>query len=62
MATTRSKKTADVEPEAAMLEPMLPGHGDIAMRAFEISESDDGGDPVENWLRAEEELFAAAEA
>ena len=29
----------------------------LRQRAYEISESDDGGTPEENWLRAENELL-----
>ena len=53
MATTRIKKKAAVEQEPV---EALPGYDQIAVRAYEIHESGDGGDPVYNWLRAEEEL------
>jgi hypothetical protein len=33
-----------------------PTHDEIAVRAFEIHESDRSGDELENWLRAEREL------
>jgi hypothetical protein len=33
---------------------------DIAFRAYLISISGEGGDPVENWLRAEQELRQVA--
>ena len=32
------------------------GHGEIAVRAFEIAMSGTGGDEMSNWLRAEREL------
>jgi hypothetical protein len=31
-------------------------HDEIAVRAYEIHESGEGGDELENWLRAEREL------
>jgi DUF2934 family protein len=34
------------------------GHDEIAVRAYFIH-LEDGGDPYENWLRAERELLAA---
>jgi hypothetical protein len=33
-----------------------PAHEEIAARAYEIHLSGDGGDELENWLRAEREL------
>jgi len=45
------KKAVEVE-EVARPEP---SHDEIAFRAYEIHESG-GGDQLENWLRAEQEL------
>jgi len=45
------KKAVEVE-EVARPEP---SHDEIAFRAYEIHESE-GGDELENWLRAEQEL------
>lgn len=36
--------------------PLEPSHDEIALRAYEIHESGEGGDELENWLRAEQEL------
>ena len=36
--------------------PAEPTHEEIEVRAYEIHESGDGGDELENWLRAEQEL------
>jgi len=36
-----------------------PTQDEIAVRAYEIHESGDGGDELDNWLRAERELDAA---
>ena len=41
-----------------------PGVGDeqaVRDRAYEISESEQAGTPEENWLRAEQEVHAAAD-
>ena len=35
---------------------------DVAARAYEIYLSSDGGDDLENWLRAERELHAELQA
>ena len=51
MLTRRSKKTEATEPTV-----LIPEH--IAERAYYIH-LDAGGDPVENWLRAEQELAVA---
>ena len=48
--TRRTKKT---ETEA-----IVPAWEHVATRAYYIS-LDEGGDPIENWLRAERELIAA---
>ena len=37
-----------------------PTHEEIAARAYEIHESGAGGDQLQDWLRAEQELTAAA--
>jgi hypothetical protein len=50
-----SPRKKAVEPEVAA----VPTHDEIAMRAFEIHESDQAGDEVENWLQAERELVDA---
>jgi hypothetical protein len=47
---TRRTKKAD--------EPIVLTWEHVATRAYYIS-LDEGGDPVENWLRAERELVAA---
>jgi hypothetical protein len=44
------KKTAQPEVKAEAT------HDEIAVRAYEIHESGEGGDELENWLRAEREL------
>ena len=36
-----------------------PTQDEIAVRAYEIHESGEGGDELENWLRAERELDVA---
>ena len=36
-----------------------PTQEEIAVRAYEIHESGEGGDELENWLRAERELDVA---
>ncbi len=52
MATRiRKAKAADREPTLHAVEPEV-----VALRAYEIYESGGGGDPIENWLRAEHEL------
>jgi Protein of unknown function (DUF2934) len=50
---SRKTKAADKAAEMPEVEPEQ-----IALRAYEIYESE-GGDPLENWLRAERELGAA---
>ena len=53
---TRAKKAkvpASEEPAAGE-----PGFEEIATRAYEIHESGEGSDALENWLRAEQELLA----
>ncbi|MGE5636589.1 MAG: excisionase family DNA-binding protein [Nocardioidaceae bacterium] len=62
-----AEPAADAEPEAAAAEPAAaepaaadsgPTSEQIAQRAYEIHR-DEGGDEVENWLRAERELREA---
>ena len=50
------KKTAQPEVKAEAT------HDEIAVRAYEIHESGEGGDELENWLRAERELEAGSYA
>jgi hypothetical protein len=51
----RTKKATEASPA-----PAEPSYDEIAARAYEIHESGEGGDEVENWLRAETELRGAA--
>ena len=48
MSPRKKSVQAEVKTEAT--------HDEIAVRAYEIHESGDGGDELENWLRAEREL------
>jgi hypothetical protein len=51
-----------MSPRKKAVEPEVkaePTQDEIAVRAYEIHESGDGGDELENWLRAERELDAA---
>jgi hypothetical protein len=48
----RKAKVVEEEPKAE------PTYDEIALRAYEIHESADGSDELENWLRAERELTA----
>jgi hypothetical protein len=57
MAATRTAKSRATETVAT---PAI-GYDDIAVRAYEIHLSGDGGEPVDDWLRAERELFAELE-
>lgn len=61
-AAASAEPAADAEPEAAAAEPAAADSGptseQIAQRAYEIHR-DEGGDEVENWLRAERELREA---
>jgi hypothetical protein len=50
MSPRKKAVQAEVQAEAT--------HDEIAVRAYEIHESGDGGDELENWLRAERELDA----
>jgi hypothetical protein len=52
---SKSRKTKAAVDEAAEMPEIEPGQ--IAVRAYEIYESE-GGDSLENWLRAERELAA----
>jgi hypothetical protein len=45
--------------EAAVEEVTPHTHDEIAARAYEIHLSGEGGDELENWLRAEREVMAA---
>jgi Protein of unknown function (DUF2934) len=53
---SKSRKTKATVEETAEVPEVEPGQ--IALRAYEIYESE-GGDPLENWLRAERELGVA---
>ena len=50
MSPRKKAVPAEVKAEAT--------HDEIAVRAYEIHESGEGGDELENWLRAERELEA----
>ena len=50
-----AKKRATSAKKAAAAPRRTPPHGDIAERAYHIHERE-GGDAVQNWLRAEREL------
>ena len=52
---TRTRKAKVVAKEEPL--PEEPGFEEIATRAYTIHESGEGGDAVENWLRAERELL-----
>jgi hypothetical protein len=52
-ASGRKTKAAVTEPRSELT------YDEIARRAYEIHESDAGGDELENWFRAEHELVAA---
>ncbi len=52
-ATTTLKRTVEMNPVIVTPE-------DIAFRAYMISLSPEGGDQLENWLRAEQELAQIA--
>jgi hypothetical protein len=58
MAATRTAKAKTAETAATI--PTI-GFDDIAVRAYQIHLSGDGGEPVDDWLRAERELFAELE-
>jgi len=51
-ATARKKKGVEDEPRPEA------SHEEIALRAYEIHKSRDGGDELANWLRAEQEVSA----
>jgi len=53
---TRTRKVKGVGNEQPA--PKGPVFEEIAARAYTIHESGEGGDAVENWLRAERELLA----
>ena len=52
--TTTRKRTLKA------VEPLQITPDEIAMRAYFIAMSGEGGDDMENWLRAEQELMARA--
>jgi hypothetical protein len=66
MASTRTRSTttttavADKPKRRASSAPRrrVTTHDDIALRAYAIFESEGGGDHVDHWLRAEQELAA----
>jgi hypothetical protein len=53
-AKAAAKSKAAAKPRTARRR--APTHEAIAKRAYELSQVDDGGDVVSNWLRAEREL------
>jgi len=60
-AVARPRKTAATPKTAARArkrkdEPREPTHEEIARRAYEISQTGNGGSDEENWHRAEREL------
>jgi Protein of unknown function (DUF2934) len=51
-----------MSPRKKVVEPEVtaePTQDEIAVRAYEIHESGEGGDELENWLQAERELESA---
>ena len=56
--TTGMKTTAATK--AKTTNPVIVTPADIAFRAYMISLSPEGGDQLENWLRAEQELAQIA--
>jgi hypothetical protein len=60
-ASSTSKSTTRTRKTKATAEPLPPPEPEaIAVRAYEIYESGEGGDPIGHWLQAERELEAAA--
>jgi len=66
-AVARPRKTSDTPKTAATPRtrkkkeaPKEPTHDEIARRAYEISQSAEGGSDQENWHRAERELRSGA--
>ena len=59
-ATTKpvAKKTVTRRKKTEATEPIVLTWEHVATRAYYIH-LEDGGDPIENWLRAEQELVAA---
>ena len=53
---TTDVPTTDVTAEQPA-ELLMPGHEEIAARAYELHESGGGGGPLDDWLRAERELL-----
>jgi hypothetical protein len=52
------KRTVTRRTKKAEAAPIVPTWEHVATRAYYIS-LDEGGDPFDNWLRAERELIAA---
>lgn len=59
-AATVTKTTATTRRRTVKLTPVIITPEDIAFRAYMISISGNGGDQLENWLRAEQELAQIA--
>jgi hypothetical protein len=68
---TKAKSTKRVRPvvaakmsHASVVEVRRPGHGDVALRAYEIFEREgrQHGRHEQHWLQAESELIGAARA
>jgi hypothetical protein len=55
-----STKTASPKKATKAKQPRTPSHDDIRLRAYELSQSTGNGDPVGNWLAAEQELVEAS--
>ena len=53
-------KVREADGSPRLMAHRLALHRDIRQRAFEISASPASGTPVENWLRAEDELLGTA--
>jgi hypothetical protein len=62
--TTAAKATTTTRKRTVKAAPALPevSPDEIAMRAYMIHISGEGGDELENWLRAEQELTSAIAA
>ena len=65
MASTRTRSTTTTtavadKPKRRASTPRRPAttHDDIALRAYAIFQTEGGGDHVDHWLRAEQELAA----
>ena len=59
MAKTK-ETSSSLEKKTAKTKAAKPSHDEIAERAFEIYLERNGaaGDPMQDWIRAEQELFA----